>query len=95
MADTELGDNLRALLHAGSAYLEGNSTLSALNGHVGMAKDAVKVSGKSHPAIGAMLDEWGATINRRWNEWGMEREPLSEDEFRLWLRSQLDRTELP
>jgi len=28
-------------------------------------------------------------INRRWNEWGTEVHPLSEDDFKTWLREQL------
>ncbi len=76
---------LRQLMAAASGYLHGEGqTIATLNGYTVQAKEAA-----NEPKVIALLDDWERMINRRWNEWGFEDQPISEAEFRNWLADQL------
>lgn len=79
---------LRQMLSAARRDLEGDCTIQELNGRVAQLADAAKFWGQ-HPSLAQLATEWAAMIDRRWNEWGHSRSPVSEDEFSSWLQSQL------
>ena len=79
---------IRGLFAAGREYLAGKVSLQHLNGLVRELGTLAK-AGQLSPAMIVLLDEWAAMINRRWNEWSLERHPLTEEEFTTWLREQI------
>ncbi len=79
---------LRKLFEEASRYVEGDSSIIALNGMVADCKTLAKME-KSPEPVQRLLDEWWLMVNRRWNEWGLCPDPLSEEEFVAWLREQL------
>ncbi|WP_162199150.1 hypothetical protein [Xanthomonas pisi] len=78
----------RRMLEAGQRYLSGTCSIQELNGHVSCCADAIKFW-RGHGAIAQVLVDWGAMIDRRWNERGHSPNPLSEQDFRAWLGQQL------
>ena len=84
----QLSEGMHLLFEAANRYLEGQSSVHELNG---IASTCLQLAcrEKASPRIIQILEEWLATINRRWNEWGWEKSPLSDSEFRDWLRKQL------
>lgn len=79
---------LRMLFESANRYLAGESSVHELNGRVCQCIDFARCE-QLEPAIVDLLVEWQYTINKRWNEWGLEREPLTEVQFIAWLRDQL------
>lgn len=74
----------KALFAAAQDYLEGGVSISELNG---LATDCLRAAfDHDAPELLTIAEEWMETINRRWDEWSLERKPLSEDEFREWLK---------
>jgi hypothetical protein len=78
----------KQLFESGRLYLGGKVSICQLNGTVSYLK-ALARFGDAAPAVHAVLDEWCIMVNRRWNEWHMEKEPLSEEQFVKWLKDQL------
>ncbi|RYH34993.1 MAG: hypothetical protein EON54_19750 [Alcaligenaceae bacterium] len=78
----------RAVFDVARRYLAGASSVHELNGAVSNAQTWAKGADTS-PALREVLDDWSRMVNRRWNEWGLEKSPLSEAEFQEWLRQQL------
>jgi len=85
---SQLNEEMHRLFEAASRYLEGESSVHELNGLTSLCIELAR-SGKASPKIIEVLEEWRGMINRRWNEWGFEKFPLLEPEFRDWLRKQL------
>ena len=81
---------LKALIQSANDFIEdnGKSNIQALNGYAISFKNACVFFGK-HPTFSEIADEWIAQINRHWNEWGTEKNPLSKSEFKAWLRNQI------
>ena len=86
----QFSNRFRNLIKIAQHYLNGQSSLAALNGYVLQAKEELKLAKNLHPSFSDCLDEWEKMINRRWNEWGFEHNPITEKEFCDWLQSQLD-----
>lgn len=84
-SNQEFAIAFRSLINEGMNYLEGNSSLSALNGYIVRAKEC-----SPSPLFIDLLNDWETMVNKRWNEWGLENEPLSEDAFRKWLKEHLE-----
>jgi hypothetical protein len=80
--------DLRGLFSTAREYLDGSINIQGLNGAAAQARQTAILGGASHEIV-EFLDSWIAVINRRWNEWGTEMHPLSEGEFKVWLREQL------
>lgn len=80
---------VRALCGAAKDYLAGRCSIHELNGNASQLADAARLF-KAHPAVKVMAEEWSGMIDRRWNEWGHVEEPVSEEEFRVWLQTQLE-----
>lgn len=76
------------MLETGKRYLAGECSMMELNGSISRCIDVAKLL-DAHPAISQLAHEWSVMVNRRWNEWGHEQHPLSEQEFRDWLQQQL------
>ena len=83
-----VSSGFRDLFEVARRYVSGASSIQELNGAVSRAQSSVKSSGAS-AEVCDLLDEWSRMVNRRWNEWGLEKSPLSEAEFLAWLREQL------
>ena len=79
---------LKQLFHAARRYIDGESSVGELNGLVIETKRLGRVTGVSVETL-QLLDEWYVRVNRRWNEWGLKENPLSEEEFVRWLKLQL------
>lgn len=83
-----LQQQMKLFYEAANRYLDGDANVQELNGIV--ASCAWLASQGDAPwSFRELIAEWGDTVSRRWNEWGMEERPLSEGEFRAWLREQL------
>ncbi len=79
---------LREVFATAKRYVEGNASLHELNGAVAHARDTAKLAHAAAPIL-AVLEDWLLMIDRRWNEWGHVKNPLSEADFVEWLREQL------
>jgi hypothetical protein len=79
---------MRRLFEAADRYLKGQSSVHELNG---LASSCIELARRERASakIVELLQEWRETISRRWNEWGLEKTPLSESQFQEWLRKQL------
>jgi len=82
------GSKLRAVFDVARRYVGGASSVHELNGAISEALAWAKSSGASSGVLD-LLNDWGRMVNRRWNEWGMEKDPISEEQFQTWLREQL------
>ncbi|MFV5313491.1 hypothetical protein VXN68_15040 [Acinetobacter schindleri] len=79
---------VRRLIDAGKRYLAGSCSIQELHGHASQCATFARFM-HSHPGIEQVANEWVSVIYRRWNEWGDVAEPLTEQEFRLWLTAQV------
>ena len=79
---------LRQMFEVARRYAAGASSVHELNGAISIARHKAAAAG-AHAAIVSLLDEWSDMVNRRWNEWGLEKHPMTEIEFQAWLREQL------
>lgn len=79
---------VKKMLDAGRLYLAGSCSIQELNGYASQLATVVRFF-EAHPKIKETADEWMAMIYRRWNECNDVREPLSEEEFRTWLKDHL------
>ncbi|MCE4057098.1 hypothetical protein [Pseudomonas sp. Au-Pse12] len=77
----------RHLLEAGRRYLEGVTTLAELNGRVRATLEAGHFWGAAAPLM-ELARHWEHMINHAWNEMGERPAPLTEVQFREWLRQQ-------
>ena len=78
---------LRAVFDAAHRYVAGESSVHELNGVVSHARTLALAAG-ADSAVLSVLDDWSCMINRRWNEWGLESSPITEEAFQAWLRQQ-------
>ena len=76
------------MLETGRRYLAGECSIQELNGRISDLAIAVKLWG-GHPALTEGAGDWSTMVDRRWNEWGHNPNPLSEQEFVAWLEGQL------
>jgi hypothetical protein len=83
-----LATELRMLFESAHRYLAGESSVHELNGRVSQCIDFAGRE-QAEPAIVNLLVKWQHMINKRWNEWGLEREPLTKEQFIAWLEDQL------
>lgn len=79
---------LRAMFEVARRYTTGAASVHELNGAICNARDMAAAAG-ADSAVLSLLDDWCVMVNRRWNEWGLERQPITEEEFQAWLREQL------
>lgn len=84
LASTEV----RTVFEVAHRYAVGAASIHELNGAVSSALAWANASGAA-PQVHELLNDWSCMVNRRWNEWGLEKRPLSEQEFQSWLRAQL------
>ena len=84
----QLSEGMHLLFEAANRYLEGESSVHELNGIASTCLQLARRE-KASPEITQVLEVWLATINRRWNEWGLEESLISDSEFQDWLRKQL------
>lgn len=89
---------MKLFYEAANRYLDGDANVQELNG-IAVSCAWLASQGHAPSSFCELIAEWGDRVNRRWNEWGTENHPLSESEFRAWLREQLpfrsDGTQLP
>ena len=78
----------RQMLEAGRRYLAGTCSIQELNGRVNELSTAARFW-RGHPALTEIAGDGSAMVDRRWNEWGHNSNPLSEEEFAAWLEDQL------
>jgi len=81
-------EEFRDLIESAYRYLVGASSVHELNGRVNTCVKFAKATGVS-PHFSQLLGEWHEMIDRHWNEWGHCQNPLTEQEFRVWLSKQL------
>ena len=68
--------------------MRGAVSIQELNGTIGHLKALAKF-GHVDANIQTLLSEWEIMVNRRWNEWNLEKSPLTEAQFASWISSQL------
>jgi hypothetical protein len=78
----------RRIFEVGGQYLDGKASIQELNGVVAHCRQVALLESAA-PAVRLVLDEWQDMIDRRWNEWSHAQNPVSEDEFARWIRTQL------
>lgn len=76
------------MFEVANRYAAGASSVHELNGAICNARD-MATAADADAAVISLLDDWRRMVNRRWNEWGLEKQPISEEEFQAWLREQL------
>ncbi len=76
------------MIDAARRYLDGQCSIQELNGYASKCATAAHLF-SGHPGIKQTAVEWMTVIYSRWNEFGDAPRPLSEQEFRDWLQSQL------
>jgi hypothetical protein len=79
---------LRAVFDAAHRYMAGESSILELNGRISSARTLASAAGVDSVVL-SVLDELSRMVNRRWNEWGLESSPITDEAFRAWLREQL------
>jgi len=82
---------IRAMFDVAHRYAAGSSSVHELNGAISCARTWAKAA-HANSAVLDLLDDWSHMLNRRWNEWGLEKNPISEEQFRAWLQEQLVRS---
>lgn len=88
MPSNMFATELRMLFESAHRYLARESSVHELNGRVCQCIDFAGRE-QAEPAIVELLMQWRDMINKRWNEWGLEPEPLTEEQFVAWLEDQL------
>lgn len=78
----------RRMLEAGRRYLSGACTIQELNGFVSELTTAVKFFG-GHAALAQIASDWSTMVDRHWNEWGHCPNPLTLEQFHVWLEERL------
>lgn len=78
----------RAVFDAATRYVQGESSVHELNGAISSARSLATAAGVDSSVL-SVLNEWSRMVNRRWNEWGLESSPVTEEEFRAWLKKHL------
>jgi hypothetical protein len=79
---------MRVIFETAARYIDGEATVQDLHAVIGQCR-ALAHMHKSPEPVRQLLADWDAMVQRRWNEWGLCRDPLSEEEFVAWLREQL------
>jgi hypothetical protein len=88
MATLEEIPEFKRLFAAARRYVAGDLSICELNGNVGYLKTLTRFGASAAP-VQDLLVEWEVMVNRRWNEWGLEKDPLTEEQFVAWLKEQL------
>lgn len=83
-----ISPEFKNLFEAGRRYLRGESSVQELNGISSELVRWAKVT-RAHEGIVLLAEQWRAMANRRWNEFGEQKSPISEAEFCEWLNAQL------
>ncbi|MGJ7498235.1 hypothetical protein ACSFA8_24660 [Variovorax sp. RT4R15] len=78
---------LKDLFLVAREYIQGKETIAGLNGTVGRLRALAEERGVPI-STQEVLADWTDMISRRWNEWGLVRDPLTENEFVSWLQGQ-------
>ena len=78
---------IREILNIFKAYLEKKSSIQELYCYVKNCYDIA--NNNAHEEIILLLEDWLEMINRRWNEWGEQKNPISDEEFCEWLKKQI------
>lgn len=79
---------LKELIKAGRRYLEGKSSIHELNGYASSLRSVATLL-HAQPEVLELAEQWNCMINRRWNEWGLAEDPITEEEFCDWLKQQM------
>lgn len=77
---------LRAMFEVAHSYARGIASIQELNGAVSSARTWARASSLD-AAVLVLLDEWSCMVNRRWNEWELEKLPIPEHEFQVMSQS--------
>jgi hypothetical protein len=75
---------IREMLEYAAYYLKGNGSVAGL---YGLASDARSYA--THRDIIKLLDKWILMTDSAWNEWGINKNPISEDALKEWIKGQL------
>lgn len=88
MADADFPE-VKQMVEAARKFLEGKITIQELHGDVAACAYAAKLF-SAHPLITELAQRWLGMVSRYWDEWELEKEPLSEEQFRLWLEQEIE-----
>lgn len=88
MATLQEIPEFKQLFAAARKYIAGDLSIRELNGHIAYLKALVRFGASAMP-VQEILTEWETMVNRRWNEWGLQKNPLTEENFVAWLKEQL------
>ena len=77
------------MIECAHRYLQGETNIHEVHGYAMQCKQMAHFF-TNDSAIYEMASEWVTMCNRWWNEWGIEENPLTEEEFNEWLKGQLE-----
>ncbi len=82
------GEQLREMVLRARQYLDGDGSFMDLYYAILASDQSVRRFG-DNGHIRALCARWAEMAQRRRDEWGLSPDPLSDPEFRAWLRRQL------
>ncbi len=80
---------VKEMVECAKKFLDDETNIHELHGHAQQCKTAAKLFANSD-VITELASEWVVMSNRYWNEWGTEENPLTQEEFKAWLREQIN-----
>lgn len=75
------------MLDAARRYVNGDVGLPWLHGYIAQCECSSAV--QADPAVRNLVAEWRFMINNTWNEWGLIEQPFSQEDFKDWIKTQL------
>ena len=76
------------LIKASETYLNGTWTCSLINGFLSKAKtDAQKTIDSE---LLKFLEDWIDVNDSNWNEWGHRKAPISDEDYKVYLKKQIE-----
>jgi len=80
---------VKDMIECAKRFLADETNIHELHGHIQQCKTAAHLFSEN-TAIYELASEWATMSYRFWNEWGDVEAPLSEKEFKEWLRKQVE-----
>jgi len=78
---------MQELLFAAQRYLQGGAGYTELHGHIAECEHSPHV--QEDLEARTMVREWREMLSLAWNEWGINKTAIPEEEFRTWLQAQV------
>ena len=80
---------VKEIVNCARRFLAGETNIHELHGWAQQCRTAAKLHSNESP-IYDLANEWVTMSYRYWNELGDVEDPISEKEFKEWLREQVE-----